>query len=1159
MARVAQDPRAGGVNVPANNPGTFELFALELARALEPIAERLHDPHHALIFLAELGLSLPAGSVSPSLTTALGQTHTAAHQLPSLTQNLVNAIQGGNAADIIARGVPVAQQVAALISAFDTVAQEIGNLGAVPGITPADLTAFATALPKRLFETMLIEYFEGYNKIPISLLDFLGLIEKTRLNIGSTDPSRPEFVRKQLRLDRLGALLQSPDQLLQTLYGWGQPGFDGDLMIQRMAAVLRALRVPVTQWQMPGPPSRQAIEVCAATFAPTAGLAPPGLEAVLTLNLGDGVTIDLPFAAGWLAHLAVDGALSAAVGMRVQPPAAVSVIPPSGSAQGRLRAGIARIPQAPAQNIVLLGVAGGTGLSAQRIGLNLVAGFRWDATANRASGDFGFEGELQGGKLKISMEGADGFLGEILGGLSVEADFNLGFGWMANQGVYFSGSSVLEIQLPVHIALGPVELNALTLQVGIDGNRFPIGLATDIKANLGPLVAVIEQIGAAIELSFPASGRGDIGPLDLDFKFKPPRGAGLSVNAGVVVGGGYLFLDPDRGEYAGALELTFSGIVALKAIGIITTKMPDGSDGFSLLIIITVEFGAGIQLGFGFTLLAVGGLLGLNRTMNLQALAEGIRSGAVESVMFPQNVVANAPKILSDLRVFFPPQEGKFLIGPMAKLGWGTPTLISISLGIIIEIPGNIAILGILKIAIPADEIALIVLQVNFMGAIEFDKKRLWFFAALFESRIVFMTIEGEMGLLVAFGDDANFVVSIGGFHPRFSPPPLPFPSPRRIAINILNTPVARVRIEGYFAVTSNTVQFGARVEAFFGLDAINVQGHLAFDALFQFSPFYFIIEISASLSVKVFGVGLFSVSIRGSLDGPNPWHIKGHGSISLLFWDIAVDFEETWGESRNAELPAVAVMPLFEAEFRKKENWRALLPPSGNLLVSLRQMTEDEAALILHPVGVLHLSQRALPLELKLDKVGVQKPNDVQRLSVVVTGGSLAKRADAFEQFAPAQFQNFSDAEKLSKPAFAPERGGLDLSAAGADLRSSVMVKRIVRYEEIIIDSNFKRFQRRFRVFFGSLFQFFLGGNAASHCAVSRAAALQLKPFADKITVQSEAYTVAFQSNNQAYHADAVSFHSEASARDYLNRQLEADPTLVETIHVIPSFERAT
>ncbi|HLR05489.1 MAG TPA: DUF6603 domain-containing protein, partial [Pyrinomonadaceae bacterium] len=725
-------------------------------------------------------------------------------------------------------------------------------------------------------------------------------------------------------------------------------------------------------------------------------------------------------------------------------------------------------------------------------------------------------------------------------------------------GVFFTGSGTLDIQLPAHITLGPVELTALTLTIGIQDRKFPIGLSTDIKATLGPLQAVVQQIGIRADLTLPEDRKGKLGPVDFALAFKPPTGVGLAIDAGVVKGGGFLFIDTDRGEYAGALELTFSEIVSLKAIGLITTRMPDGSKGFSLLIIITAEFGTGIQLGFGFTLLGVGGLLGLNRTMKLQPLMEGIRTGAVEGIMFPHDVVANAPRIISDLRIIFPPFEGKFLIGPMAKLGWGTPTLVSISLGIIIEIPGNIAILGILKIAIPADEIALIILQVNFAGAIEFDRKRLYFFAALFESRIVFLTIEGEMGLLVAFGDDANFVVSVGGFHPRFSPPPLPFPSPRRIAVSLLNTPVSRLRIEGYFAVTSNTVQFGARVDVFFGLDEINVQGNIQFDALFQFSPFFFIIEISASFSVNVFGIGLFSVSVRGSLDGPAPYHVKGHGSISFLFFDVGVDFETTWGESRNTELPAIPVMPILEGEVNKPDNWRALLPAANNLLVSLRKMPTEEAALILHPLGVLHISQRALPLELKLEKVGTQKPNDVNRLSVAVIGGGLAKKDDAFEQFAPAQYQNFSDSDKLSRPGFAPEKAGLNLSAAGADTRSSVMVKRIVRYEEIIIDNNFKRFQRRFRNFFGSLFTFFLAGNAVSRSPLSQASKLRLQPFAEKIEVKAETYTVAFQSTNKAFADDSVSFHSEASARDYLNRQVAGDASLTDEIHVIPSFERA-
>ena len=56
-----------------------------------------------------------------------------------------------------------------------------------------------------------------------------------------------------------------------------------------------------------------------------------------------GNTNQMPNAAGWRAHLEAEGALSAAVGIRVQPPADVTVIPPSGTVQGRLKAGIARV------------------------------------------------------------------------------------------------------------------------------------------------------------------------------------------------------------------------------------------------------------------------------------------------------------------------------------------------------------------------------------------------------------------------------------------------------------------------------------------------------------------------------------------------------------------------------------------------------------------------------------------------------------------------------------------------------------------------------------------------------------------------------------------------------------------------------------------------
>ena len=1130
-------------------------LALWFTQALSEVASLFGE---FSFFTEQLGVQLPDSVVqSPAVASKITEMESAAKNVGDASAAFQAAVTSHDELQILAAFVRIGAALKQFYSALDGLVTAVRagiTAASVPDPTDrAAAEAFALNLAKKVSDYAIASAITEQVPDVAFALTLAGLLDWRFQPADPANNLSRGFVTKSLHLERVQGLINDPVQHFRNTIRWGDPAFDPTDFFSLVRGFFdeeAAIEIGVQGGE---PFLRGCVLV-----RRDSSVSPPGLRLTLLADASADVHRREEFDEEW--GLSIDSSLRAVGGISgtLRPPLTLKLQPLTGEIKGEVRAFADRNADARPFDIV-----GGTGGLVSITANNLAAGVGLRAEFSVSEGSATISpllfANIEGLTLKIGTADGDGFIGKLLASAKIQGEFDLGLEWEATRGLRVKGSGGVEIAIPMHIQLGPVEFQAVyvALRILADGS-LSLELSTAIKATLGPLTAAVDRLGVLCDLRFAEGTNASFGPFDLDLKFKPPTGVGLGVDAGVVRGGGFLSIDSERGEYAGAIELTFSEIVSLKAIGLISTKMPDGSRGFSLLIIITAEFGAGFQLGFGFTLLAVGGLLGLNRTMKLQPLMDGIRTGAIESIMFPHDVIANATKIISDLRLIFPPFEGKFLIGPMAKLGWGTPTLISISLGIIIEIPGNIALLGVLKIAIPAEEIPLIVIQVNFAGAIEFDRKRIYFFAALFESRVVFITIEGEMGLLMAFGDDPNFVASVGGFHPRFTPPPLPFPSPRRIAVNILNTPVARIRIEGYFAVTSNTVQFGARVEAFFGLDEINVNGHLAFDALFQFSPFFFIIEISASFSVNVFGLGLFSVRVRGTLDGPAPYHIKGHGSISFFFFDVDVDFEKTWGERRNTELPPIPVMPLLQAELAKGDNWRALLPASNNLLVSLRQMPAQEAALILHPVGVLQISQRALPLELKLDKVGTQKPNDVNRLSLVVTGGGLAKKDDAFEQFAPAQFQNFSDSDKLSRPAFAPEKSGLKLSAAGADTRSSVMVKRIVRYEEIIIDNNFKRFQRRFANYFGSLFTHFLRGNSVSRAAVSQATKSSLQPFSQTIQVKAETYTVAFQSNNTAFAVDSVSFHSEASARDYMNRKIAGDASLTDEIHVIPSFEMA-
>lgn len=1136
--------------------GTLELLAAELARIFRPLARRA-EAGTADSLLEWLGLRRPLGlSQTDALSAALRSLMSAATELPALVEQLVGAIEAEDPSAVAHTGRALVERIGLLVQASRTTASALGSLSASAStLTPAqraELSAFATAFSSRLLQRLLVEFMEDrFPQLTIPLLA-TGAMEIEQVAAGPLDTLQGAHTRKALRFDRMARLFTDPVGLLRDVHAWGAPDFDGLALFGALQALLETqFGIPAQLLQPPGQPALLEAFAFSAEVNPT--LSPPGLD--VSVRVPGAVSRSESTTAGdW--QLSLDAQVQAPQDFTftLRPLFNLSVDSPA-TLDVHAALSFARAPGAAP--FLLLGEAGGSRLEVQGPRATVSADVHVDAASGPVSVEPGIAVTLRAGRLVISGEGGDGFLSTLLSGRTLEANFDVGMTWSPSKGVAFAGSAALEVAIPAHVSLGPLELfNLYLLAAPRSDGAIPVELSAGFKAALGPLTATVDRMGLLATFTFPEDG-GNLGPADLAFAFKPPDGLGLVVDAGVVKGGGALFFDPARGEYSGALELLFADVIGVNAIGLITTRNPDGAPGFSLLILMTADFGTGIQLGLGFTLLRVGGLLGLNRTLNLGALMEGVRSGAINSVMFPQDVVANAPRILSDLRTLFPQKEGTFLVGPMVELAWGTPALLRLSLGVFIELPGDVAILGVLRVVLPHEDLPLLVLQANFAGAIEFDKQRLYFFASLFESRILYVTLEGQMGVLVAYGDDGDLVVSVGGFHPRYTPPPLPFPTPQRVAVTLINTPTARVQLQGYFAVTPNTVQFGARADMYFGVDSAKVQGQLTFDALFQRSPFFFTIDISATFAIRVSGLDLLSARLTGSLEGPGPYRARGSASISLLFFDISVDVEVTWGQSEDTLLPPIQLMPLLLAELNKVDSWRALLPSGNSPRVTLRALPPG-GGLVLHPVGVLRVSQRLAPLALTLDRVGAQKPEDVTRVELRVSSGGLAKTADAWEQFAPAQFQDMTDADKLSRPAFAPEPGGVELSGAGQVLRSRRMVKRVVRYELIILDSNFKRFARRFFDYAARLFDFFLRGSSTSRSVLSQATRARLRPFADTITVQAETYTVAFQLDNRAVSTEAERFHSEASARDWMARKVALDPRLADQVHVIPTYEKA-
>lgn len=674
--------------------------------------------------------------------------------------------------------------------------------------------------------------------------------------------------------------------------------------------------------------------------------------------------------------------------------------------------------------------------------------------------DYGFLATVKDAGLVVSPGDGDSFLQKVLPPDGLEATFDVALGWSKSKGLYFDGSAGLEVTIPVNKSLfGIVDLKSVyvSLETKEKANDEEAGVDTVLAVTgslqLGPLTASVDRIGIESELTFPAEG-GNLGPLNIEGpRFKSPEGLGLAIDSESIVGGGYLFFDNKKKEYAGVLQLELKESITLKAIGLLTT----GSRNFSLLIIISAEGFTPIQLGYGFMLTGVGGLIGVNRTTVLQVLRAGIKQGTLDSILFPPDPVRNAPQIISNLRAVFPPAEGRYVFGPMAKIRW--TTVLEIQLGIILELPApvRLIIVGKFSASLPdaEQEDSPIQLRMDALGTVDFGSGDASVDATLYDSRLLQYVLTGDMAMRANWGASPTFVLAVGGFHPRFQAPPN-FPALDRIALSLATGNNPRLRLESYFALTSNTAQFGARIDLYAKEGGFSIEGDLGFDTLFHFKPFDFVADVGGRVTVKHGGSKIAAVRIDMVLTGPSPLHSRGKATFEALGVKHSVRFSATFGGDDKKEVPAaVDVRPLLVAAVQDIRNWSGQLPADGHALVTFGQVAPSDAVLV-HPLSALTLRQRVVPLGLTISRFGTSTPKGERSFSITRTnlGGKVITADPIRDHFAPAQFFEMSDDEKLSRPSFEPLQAGISIGRTALRYGSDGAGREVqIGYKTLLLD----------------------------------------------------------------------------------------------------------
>src|SRR5262249_41749826 len=106
------------------------------------------------------------------------------------------------------------------------------------------------------------------------------------------------------------------------------------------------------------------------------------------------------------------------------------------------------------------------------------------------------------------------------------------------------------------------------------------------------------------------------------------------------------------------------------------------------------------------------------------------------------------------------PAAGRQVFAPTARIVWGTPTQITIELALVLELPAPVRLvaLGRLRAVLPDAREAIVRIQVDVLGVIDFDRAEAAVDATLVDSRLAQFALTGDMALRMSWGAQPSFL-----------------------------------------------------------------------------------------------------------------------------------------------------------------------------------------------------------------------------------------------------------------------------------------------------------------------------------------------------------------------------------------------------------------
>ncbi|HEY6978900.1 MAG TPA: hypothetical protein VH396_21535, partial [Chitinophagaceae bacterium] len=202
---------------------------------LSYLAEIQNDLSEAKAFINLMGWELPPGLDDVGLAT-LG--------LGDFVQKL-DAVAGApnevweDEIAMLTRIAELAVSVNNLVTTIVALADDLPEkLSAFPDYV--DKTQIHKELPRRLFDFLLTNYLARTSPISYAVLHLINIIDYPHFD-ADHENFQVEHIRATVNYHHFKTLFSDPSKLAEEAYGWNTPGFDPEVLLQRVQLLFQAL------------------------------------------------------------------------------------------------------------------------------------------------------------------------------------------------------------------------------------------------------------------------------------------------------------------------------------------------------------------------------------------------------------------------------------------------------------------------------------------------------------------------------------------------------------------------------------------------------------------------------------------------------------------------------------------------------------------------------------------------------------------------------------------------------------------------------------------------------------------------------------------------------------------------------------------------------